>query len=114
MAGEYVDLGLSVKWVTMNIGAERIIDHGGYFAWGETVNKEEYTWDTYLYGTSADDLTKYSYDDNKIELETSDDAAAENWGQEWHIPTGAEWEEFQCASMLINFRKHSTFGFLIF
>ena len=30
MAGEYVDLGLSVKWATMNIGAERIIDHGGY------------------------------------------------------------------------------------
>ncbi len=46
-----------------------------------------------MYGNSADDLTKYSYDDNKIELETSDDAAAENWGQEWHIPTGAEWEE---------------------
>ncbi len=25
MAGEYVDLGLSVKWATMNIGAERVI-----------------------------------------------------------------------------------------
>ena len=36
MSGEYVDLGLSVKWATMNIGAERVIDHGGYFAWGES------------------------------------------------------------------------------
>ena len=44
MAGEYVDLGLSVKWATMNIGAERVIDHGGYFAWGEIGNKEDYTW----------------------------------------------------------------------
>lgn len=93
MTREYVDLGLSVKWATMNIGADRIIDHGGYFAWGETGNKDDYTWITYLHGSSADDLKKYSYEDNKIMLETSDDAAASNWGQEWHIPTGAEWEE---------------------
>lgn len=39
MNREYVDLGLSVKWATMNIGAERITDHGSYFAWGETGNK---------------------------------------------------------------------------
>ena len=35
MSKEYVDLGLSVKWATMNIGADRITDHGDYFAWGE-------------------------------------------------------------------------------
>ena len=40
---EYVDLGLSMKWATMNIGAARISDHGGYFAWGETGNKDDYT-----------------------------------------------------------------------
>ena len=33
---EYVDLGLSVKWATMNVGADRITDQGAYFAWGET------------------------------------------------------------------------------
>lgn len=32
MNREYVDLGLSVKWATMNIGAERITNHGSYFA----------------------------------------------------------------------------------
>ena len=36
MDREFVDLGLSVKWATMNIGADKIIEPGGYFAWGET------------------------------------------------------------------------------
>ena len=34
-AQEAVDLGLSVKWATMNIGASNIYDVGEYFAWGE-------------------------------------------------------------------------------
>lgn len=93
MNREYVDLGLSVKWATMNIGAERITNHGSYFAWGEAGNKDDYTWDAYQHGTSADDLTKYNYEDNKLALETADDAAFVNWGKEWHIPTEAEWEE---------------------
>ena len=65
----------------MNIGAERISDHGGYFAWGETGNKDDYSWSTYLHGISAEELIKYSYDDNKIALEASDDAAINKWGQ---------------------------------
>lgn len=39
MSKEYVNLGLSVKWATMNIGADRITDHGDYFAWGEIKSK---------------------------------------------------------------------------
>ena len=34
MSREYVDLGLSVKWATMNVGADRIIDTGAYFCMG--------------------------------------------------------------------------------
>ena len=33
---EWVDLGLSVKWATCNVGAENSEDFGDYFAWGET------------------------------------------------------------------------------
>lgn len=61
---DYVDLGLSVKWATMNVGAAKINDQGSYFAWGETENKDDYTWSTYKHGTSADDLTKYNFTDN--------------------------------------------------
>ena len=93
MSREYVDLGLSVKWATMNIGADTLTDPGTYFAWGETGNKDDYTWDTYQHGTSAEDITKYNYEDNKTILDPEDDAAAVLLGPEWHIPTEAEWEE---------------------
>ncbi len=36
---------------------------------------------------------KYSNDDNKTTLEKADDAATANWGDNWRIPTAAEWEE---------------------
>lgn len=90
---EYVDLGLSVKWATMNVGAAKISDHGGYFAWGETENKDKYTWDAYKHGSSADVLTKYSFTDNRLALEAADDAASVNWGGAWRMPTNGEWEE---------------------
>ena len=44
---EAVDLGLSVKWATMNVGANAPEEYGDYFAWGETEPKDYYDWDTY-------------------------------------------------------------------
>ena len=38
---EAVDLGLSVKWATCNIGAIKPKEYGDYFAWGEIEPKEE-------------------------------------------------------------------------
>jgi hypothetical protein len=32
---EYVDLGLSVKWATCNIGAKTPEENGMYFSWGD-------------------------------------------------------------------------------
>ena len=93
IAHEYVDLGLSVKWATMNIGAAKISDCGSYFAWGETSSKEDYTWSAYKYGSSADDLVKYSLMDNMTRLVPEDDAATVNWGGAWRMPTSSEWEE---------------------
>ena len=77
----------------MNVGATQVSDHGGYFAWGETGNKDDYSWSTYKHGTSADDLSKYSYTDHAIALQAADDAAHMNWGGEWRMPTGTEWGE---------------------
>ena len=90
---EYVDLGLSVKWAAMNIGAAGISDRGSHYAWGETGEKRDYTWSTYKYGTSADDLSKYSYADHGTDLQAADDAAHVNWGGAWRMPTGTEGEE---------------------
>ena len=96
----YVDLGLSVKWATMNVGATSPEEYGDYFAWGETEPKSEYNWDTYKWCDGGYDyLTKYcsSSDfgivDDKIELDMEDDAANVNWGDAWRTPTKAELDE---------------------
>jgi hypothetical protein len=38
----YVDLGLSVKWATCNVGAATPEEYGDYFAWGEVEPKTTY------------------------------------------------------------------------
>ena len=99
---EYVDLGLSVKWATFNVGATKPEDYGDYFAWGETEPKNTYDWSTYKWcNGSATTLTKYCTDgsygtvDNKTQLELSDDAAHVNWGGSWRMPTKAEQDELR-------------------
>ena len=99
---EYVDLGLSVKWATFNVGANKPEDYGDYFAWGETKPTSIYDWSTYKYcNGSSSTLTKYndtsSYGtvDNKTVLDAEDDAAAVNWGGSWRMPTDAEMTELR-------------------
>ena len=97
---EYVDLGLSVKWATCNVGAKAVDEYGDYFAWGETTPKPEYTWANYLWceGTGTA-MTKYCTDsqygkiDNKTVLELSDDAAQVNLRGHWRMPTDEEIDE---------------------
>ena len=97
---EYVDLGLSVKWATKNIGASQTTDFGNYFAWGETSSKEEYDWTTYKYTEEkATKMTKYCYSslgavkDFLDILEPADDAATSLWRQQWRMPTLDEMNE---------------------
>ena len=105
MAGEAVDLGLGVKWSSMNLGATSPTGYGDYFAWGETAPKDNYSWGTYeLCNGTYDTLTKYnngsSYGavDNKTEFrdyDYEDDAARQALGGKWRIPTDAEWTELK-------------------
>ena len=97
---EYVDLGLSVKWATMNVGANAPEEYGDYFAWGETLPKNEYSWENYEWCKgSYSTLTKYCTHsdygtvDNKTVLDPEDDAASENWGSTWRMPTKEELDE---------------------
>jgi hypothetical protein len=95
---EYVDLGLSVKWATCNVGADSPEDYGDYFAWGETSPKSTYNWSTYKWG-DYENFTKYNTKsgfgtvDNKNQLDLSDDAARANWGGSWRMPTHDEFME---------------------
>ncbi len=99
---EYVDLGLSVKWATCNVGADSLEDYGDYFAWGETKPKSSYIWSTYKWCQgSRHTITKYCTDsyfgtvDNKTQLDLSDDAARANWGGSWRMPTDEEFFELR-------------------
>ena len=101
----YVDLGLSVKWATCNIGAIKPEDFGYYYAWGETTTKLNYSWETYKYcHNSHDTLNKYCNKkyygnmklcDDKIILDNIDDAAKLNCGDNWSIPSIEEFEELK-------------------
>lgn len=93
-----VDLGLSVKWCMMNVGASKPEEYGGYFAWAETAEKNSYSWSNYKYGTQ-NNLSKYclsaSYGsvDDKSVIEPMDDAARVRMGKQWRIPTQYELNE---------------------
>lgn len=104
---EWVDLGLSVRWATCNVGATSPEDFGDYFAWGETSTKSEYTWSTLRYCSDemGSQFTKYvpsdesdywsgsGSPDNKTRLVPGDDVAQAKWGGTWHMPTRKDWEE---------------------
>lgn len=45
----FVDLGLSVKWASYNIGATKPEETGNYYAWGEIETKEDFSKDTYKF-----------------------------------------------------------------
>ena len=97
---EYVNMGLSVKWATCNVGANSSEDYGDYFAWGETSTKKAFEWSTYKWcNGSYTSLIKYNNNsvfgtvDNKTQLDLSDDAAQSNWGGAWRMPTHTELRE---------------------
>ncbi|MBE6177172.1 MAG: hypothetical protein E7149_01495 [Rikenellaceae bacterium] len=83
---EWVDLGLSVKWATCNVGASSPSEYGNYYAWGETRTKSTYTEkNSVTYKKSMGDIAgSYQYD-----------AARANWGSSWRLPTKAECEELK-------------------
>ena len=90
---DYVDLGLpsGKLWAAYNVGATKPEEYGGYYAWGETEEKENYSWETYKWcNGSYDTLTKYCPIDHKITLDLEDDVSYVKWGGDWRIPTEAE------------------------
>lgn len=103
---EAVDLGLSVKWASCNVGATAPTEYGDYFAWGITTGYNEgatmYNWANYGYCNGGyNKLTKYCTSseygkkDDLTRLEDDDDAAIINWGAKWRVPTEGEIAELR-------------------
>ena len=100
---EYVDLGLSVKWATFNVGATSPEDYGDYFAWGEIETKDTYTVNNYKWwNKSSKEITKYctidslaygGVADGLTELLPQDDVAHILKGEHWRMPNLNECKE---------------------
>lgn len=79
---QWTDLGLTVDWASVNIGANTHVDYGDYFAWGEVSTKESY-----------DGCVTFEVPMLDIAGNPRYDAATANWGGTWRMPTSAEMEE---------------------
>lgn len=116
---EAVDLGLSVKWASSNLGASLPEEYGDYYAWGdpnpyyssfdpliwENGKESGYVWTSYKWCNGSENtLTKYCTDssygyngftDYKTRLDPEDDAAHVHLGDKWRLPTFEELEELR-------------------
>lgn len=99
---EYVDMGLSVKWATTNIGASSPEQYGSYFKWGETEPRTQYDWKNYKWAngtttsiTKYNTKSEYGYVDDWNFLDSNDDAAYVLWGEEWRMPTQYDFYELR-------------------
>ena len=108
---EAVDLGLSVKWASFNLGASNPEEYGGYYQWAGTVDVSDTSiyldWDNCPYHTGTDEssgwtkyntISSFGTVDNKTVLDAEDDAATVHLGGSWRMPTEEEWNELMNTS----------------
>lgn len=85
---QFVDLGLSVKWATCNVGAYSPEEYGDYYAWGENIIKDQYSISNYEHYNSegytfiGDDISGTEYD-----------VVSVCYGNGWRMPSTYEFEE---------------------
>lgn len=95
---ESVDLGCSVLWANMNVGAETDSDFGSLVGWGDKTGEHTRQWIDKKYGDYYDGMD-YCLDwygglhqENSIQ-NTRHDYARANWGGSWRMPAKGHWEE---------------------
>ncbi len=81
-----IDLGGEMYYSCCNVGASAPWEYGGYYAWGETNEKDTYYWETYQYGSSST-----ACDDIGHNIAgTQYDAAYILWGGKWQMPNKSQ------------------------
>ncbi len=113
----YVDLGTSVYWATLNVGALSPSELGDRYAWGELVaegenldeysvkKRTDYTWENYKWNKDGK-FEKYGYlcptsdvwfpSTYKMPiLRSEDDIASQLFGGKWRVPSVAEMNELR-------------------
>lgn len=94
-----IDLGLpsETKWSCCNVGASNPEDYGNYYAWGETITKNFFSWKNYSYGNDTNDNNRFD-DDEMISLGndiagSQYDVAYTYYGKKWRMPSKEDFEE---------------------
>ena len=93
-SGDAIDMGVSVKWASCNLGANKPEGSGNLYAWGEIQPKSSYTLDNYKYYVNGK-YSKYNSSDGKIVLDLDDDAANNLLKGDWRMPTKEEYEDLK-------------------
>lgn len=86
--GEPVDLGLSVKWSNINLGASVPEEYGGLYGWADPAGEK----------TSTDNADYPNENPPENISGTEYDIARAKWGEDWRLPTHEEQQELvdQC------------------
>lgn len=110
-----IDMGLSVKWASTNLGATKLDDAGNKYAWGETQPKDSFSRENYKWsGESEDGFSKYNAKDGLTTLLAEDDAATVALGEGWRMPTAEEVDELFKNSDRFYGGYHSIGGLLVY
>ena len=87
-----IDLGLpsGTKWSCCNVDANMPEDYGGYYAWGETEEKDSYDWSNYIH---CDGSKETCHDLGPTICGTDYDVAHVKWGDTWRMPSSFQMDE---------------------
>lgn len=103
----YVDLGLpsGTLWATLNIGADSAQKVGNLYLWGLSIPKTETpsAAGSGFYGQTLEELIQNNATDSNGTLLSNRDAAYENWGGQWRMPTHEE-----CSELMDNCSQDTT------
>ena len=98
--GQPVDLGLpsGTLWMKSNLGGSKPSDFGNFYQWADIQGYDgdaghEFSWDTYKYGTSWNNMTKYDNIDGKTTLGNEDDPVYVPSGGQYKSPTKEQLQE---------------------
>lgn len=87
-----VDLGLSVKWASCNVGANSPEEYGNYYGWGDPTGQDIYSNEPEIEKECR--FPKRDDDAPPVSIVNSNfDIVKQNWGGKWRMPTKKEIEE---------------------
>ena len=90
-----IDLGLpsGTKWACCNVGATTPEGYGGYYAWGETEEKDYYDLKAYQHVYFEYGGYEHYYDIGSDIAGTHNDVAHVKWGESWVMPSKNQIQE---------------------